>query len=423
MNKKDNLLPQPQLVGLKPSFGFGDRIGLATFGHVSASRKGDLVPMFAQQSVREMERTNRTPMEVMLSAQKSLREVGWNNSWGADADHLKNRQDVIDLAAAGFTFFTIDPSDYVNDYANLLNGTDLQAAVDQVIKAGAFESLQQVTDLYLNKKFDLLGQLEVDSPNREDLFRSIVKYGLAVDYACQMANWVSSETDIFELEISVDETDTATSVWEHLFIALELQRRGVQVISLAPRFVGEFEKGIDYKGDLKKFEETLHQHVLIAQQYGPYKISVHSGSDKFSIYPILGRVCKNLLHVKTAGTSYLEALRVVARQNHRAFLEIIKYAIDRFETDSATYHISANVEVLEDPVFLSPADREIAYLDEDNGRQVLHVSFGSVLTQGQMPNDQPFKELITETLEQYSDLHEEFLSSHLGKHLELLSVG
>ena len=68
MNKKDNLLPQPQLVGLKPSFGFGDRIGLATFGHVSASRKGDLVPMFAQQSVREMERTNRTPMEVMLSA-------------------------------------------------------------------------------------------------------------------------------------------------------------------------------------------------------------------------------------------------------------------------------------------------------------------------------------------------------------------
>ena len=101
----------------------------------------------------------------------------------------------------------------------------------------------------------MLGQLEVDSPNREDLFRSIVKYGLAVDYACQMAKWVSSETDIFELEISVDETDTATSVWEHLFIALELQRRGVRVISLAPRFVGEFEKGIDYNGDLKNLKK------------------------------------------------------------------------------------------------------------------------------------------------------------------------
>ncbi len=423
MNRKTNPRPRPQLIGLKPSFGFGDRLGLATPGHILANQKGNLVPIFAQQSVREMERTNRTPTEVMSSVQKSLQKVEWRGVWGADADHLKNQRDVISLASAGFTFFTIDPSDYVNDQASILNGTDLQMAVESVIEAGAFESLPQIIDLYLNKKVDLSDKMTITCPDRETLFRAVVKYGLAISHATQMAQWISSETSVFELEISVDETDTATSIWEHLFIALELKRRKVKVISLAPRFVGEFEKGIDYKGNLGHFEETLRQHVAIAQHCGPYKISVHSGSDKFSIYPILGRVCKDLLHVKTAGTSYLEALRVLARQNHQAFLEIIKYAIDRFETDSATYHISAQLDALADPVFLSPSERETAYLDQNDGRQVLHVSFGSVLTQGQMPNDQPFKDVIFETLDQYANLHNQFLSSHLGKHIKLLSVG
>ena len=73
------------------------------------------------------------------------------------------------------------------------------------------------------------------------------------------------------------------------------------VVSLAPRFIGDFEKGIDYRGDLDALERSLTQHVAIAEAYGPYKLSLHSGSDKLSIYPIFGRVCGNLLHVKTAG--------------------------------------------------------------------------------------------------------------------------
>src|SRR5678816_1328531 len=105
-----------------------------------------------------------------------------------------------------------------------------------------------------------------------------------------------------------------TSIAEHLFFALELKRRNVpNVVSLAPRFIGEFEKGIDFKGDLKAFEKSLIQHVEVAKAYGPYKISVHSGSDKFTVYPIIGRVCGELVHLKTAGTSYLEALRVASR--------------------------------------------------------------------------------------------------------------
>ena len=418
-----NDLPKPQTLGLKPSFGFGDRLGLATPGHILAAKRGNMIPVFAQQSVREMERTGRTPKDVMMAAQKSLKKAGWTQSWGADADHLKTQQDVIDLALAGFTFFTIDPSDYVTNQADWLTGMDLQDAVEAVINAGAFESIDQIEQLYFNQTVELSDQLAISCDEREELFRAVVKYGKAVDYAAQMTNWIKSQVEDFELEISVDETDTPTSVWEHLFIALELKRRGVEVVSLAPRFVGEVEKGIDYKGDLQHFEETLHQHVAVAQHCGPYKISVHSGSDKFSIYPILGRVCRELLHVKTAGTSYLEALRVLARQHPDAFLEILKYSISRFETDRATYHISAQVENLADPIFLNVEKREEKYLDQDDGRQVLHVAFGSVLTKGRMPNDQLFNEVIMETLEQHADLYEQFLEAHLGRHIELLSAG
>src|SRR5207253_4868363 len=181
--------------------------------------------------------------------------------------------------------------------------------------------------------------------SRETLYRAVVKYGMAVAHTQKMSEWIGQATAQrgAEIEVSVDETDTPTSAAEHLFIGLELKRRGVKAVSVAPRFVGEFEKGIDYKGDLKAFEKSLRQHVAIANYCGPYKISVHSGSDKFSIYPIVGRVCGNLLHVKTAGTSYLEALRVIARANSALFLEIIDYSLGRFDTDRASYHISAKL--------------------------------------------------------------------------------
>ena len=119
--------------------------------------------------------------------------------------------------------------------------------------------------------------------------------------------------------MSVDETATPTTVAEHFFVANELKRRGVHVHSLALRFVGEFQKGIDYKGDLAEFEARLREHVVIARHLGPYKISIHSGSDKFSIFPIAARVCGELVHEKTAGTWYLEALRVAARVQPSAF--------------------------------------------------------------------------------------------------------
>ena len=240
-----------------------------------------------------------------------------------------------------------------------------------------------------------------------------------------MAEWIAHFTKgrEVEIEVSVDETDTPTSLAEHLFIGLELKRRGVRAVSVAPRFIGEFEKGIDYKGDLRAFEVSLREHVAVAQYCGPYKLSVHSGSDKFSLYPILGRVCGDLLHVKTAGTSYLEALRVVARTAPQLFLEIIEYAFSRFETDRATYHISARLSDVPKPVSLSVREREDVFLNQDAGRQILHVTFGSVLTIGRTAQGCSFKEAIMETLKNNETLHKEVLTLHLGRHIALLNAG
>src|SRR3954464_7427059 len=107
-------------LGLTPSFGFGDRIGLATPGHIESMRRAGagFAPIFAQQSIREMGRTGRTPYDVIGAAVEGLELGNWQTPSGADADHLKTTADVDVTAAAGFTFYTIDPSDYVDGDAD-----------------------------------------------------------------------------------------------------------------------------------------------------------------------------------------------------------------------------------------------------------------------------------------------------------------
>jgi hypothetical protein len=421
---QDTGLPKPSLLGLAPSFGFGDRLGLATPGHIQAALKGKLQPIFAQQSVREMTRTNRTPAEVMRAAQDGIQQERWSGAWGADADHLKTEEDVRNLAAAGFTFFTIDPSAFVENRADQIRGDALQSAADDVIKSGAFESIASAEAIYLTKSHELSTAKTLNF-SKEDLLRALVKYGRAVAYSEKMAGWIRKYASAAgaEIEVSVDETDSPTSILEHLFIGLELKRRQVNPVSVAPRFIGEFEKGIDYKGDLREFEASLKDHVAVARYCGPYKISVHSGSDKFRIYPIVGRVCRNLLHVKTAGTSYLEALRVVARTAPALFTEIIEFSLARFEADRATYHISARLEDVAAPAGMASDERENIFLNQNSGRQILHVTFGSVLTAGKSANGRTFKDAINENLRAESDLHRQVLSEHLGRHITSLSAG
>ncbi len=417
-----NVNTQPVTLGLRKSFGFGDRLGLATPGHLAAAKKSDFAPIFAQQSIREMDRTQRTPEEVMSAAQKALATAKYSQPWGADADHLKTEADVQRTAAAGFCFFTIDPSAFVNNEADRMSETELSKRLDSLVDDGIFQE-PTWTRWYLDKKFPVEG-VELTF-SKQALFRAAVKYARAVAHCEKMAGYirVASGTRPYEIEVSVDETDSPTATVEHLFFALELRRRNVKVVSLAPRFIGEFEKGIDFRGDLGAFEKSLAQHVAVAKAYGPYKISVHSGSDKFSVYPIIGRLCGDLLHVKTAGTSYLEALRAVCRKDKTLFGEIAAYCVGRFDTDRKSYHISTTNAQIADLAKVGPADYEQQYLNEIPGRQLLHVTFGSVLTQGTRPNGARFKTAILEILNNDPALHAELLDIHFTKHLSLLNAG
>ncbi len=415
----------PVPLGLHRSFGFGDRLGLATPGHLAAARQfPDFAPIFAQQSIREMTRTQRTPQEVLVAATDALTAAGFTGRWGADGDHLKTPEDVQRVAAAGFCFFTIDPSASVNNTADHLDEAALREAVVGLEQEGLFTGFDW-REYYLNRVFTVGSRIPPLRFDEETLFRAAVKYARATAQAEVMGKAIASASGgRGEIEVSVDETDSPTSPLEHLFFALELQRRGVpNLVSLAPRFIGDFEKGIDYRGDLVRFEEQLKVHVAIAKFVGPYKISIHSGSDKFSVYPIIGRVCRDLLHVKTAGTSYLEALRVVARTCPALFAEMAAYCRDRFDTDRASYHISTtDAEVAALPVY-GGVTEESAYLDQVAGRQLLHVTFGSVLTQGREASGRPFKEAILETLHRHADLHAELLENHFVKHLATLNAG
>ena len=407
-------LLRPEPLGLEPSFGFGDRLGSATPGHLEALREhgGAIRGIFAQQSIREMARTKRTPDAVMRAATEALQAAGFSERWGADADHLKTEADVDVTADAGFTFFTIDPSDHVDPAADGYDAATLRP------KFAAVESSVPWLDQYLGQTADVPGgpSIEFDPMTVQ---RAAVKYGRAIAHAVKLAAYIKQAAEkrgqAHEIELSVDETPQPTTLAEHYIIADQCRKARMNLVSLAPRYVGEFEKGIDYKGDLPTFEKSLAAHAAIARHLGPYKLSLHSGSDKLSIYPAFARITGGMFHVKTAGTSYLEALRAVARHEPKLFVQIVDFSRSRFETDKATYHISARLLGVPPARDLKDAAAvEFSYLDHNEGRQILHVTFGSVLTHDQ------FGPAIHRTLEANPDTHRQVLAEHFGKHLQAL---
>jgi hypothetical protein len=220
----------------------------------------------------------------------------------------------------------------------------------------------------------------------------------------------------FELEVSVDETDMPTSHAEHIFIATELRRLGVEWVSLAPRYVGDFEKGVDYIGDLDVFEADFAVHAAIAATYGPYKLSLHSGSDKFKIYPIAARLTHGLVHLKTAGTSYLEALHTVAELDPQFFRSIYTFARERYETDRASYHVSAQLDRA--PLPHNVQDSELALLlDQFDAREILHVTFGSVLRERSADGSLPYYERLMQLLRDHPEAYAANLERHFARHL------
>lgn len=399
----------PRTLGLRKSAGCGDRLGLATPGHIRAIKQSSLAPILAQQSIRENSRTGRTPQQVMDDAMWAVFQEGWRDGFGADADHLKTTADIDSCVAAGYTFYTIDPGEHVDNEANLASGDILKQKVSE-LPWTELESSWQNLKQQLGQAPVSLGDFSV-SISEEELARAAAKYGRVIVHTAKMYRHLRAAMNgkPFELEMSVDETETVTTTAEHIYIAHELKRMGVKWGSLAPRYTGTFEKGVDFIGDLARFEGSFAQHVAIARFYGPYKLSLHSGSDKFSIYPIAARLAGELIHLKTAGTSYLEALRAVAQTNPALFRQIVTFAITRYPIDRATYHVSAEVEKMIDANAL-PDELLTSVVDDFHAREVLHVTFGSVL---QHPD---FREPFFAALREDEETYYRMLVTHFGKH-------
>jgi hypothetical protein len=382
-------------LGLSPSFGFGDRLGVATPGHIAAVNGTNFAPIFAQQSIRENVRTGRTPQQVMDDAKRAVEFAKWDQPWGADADHLKSLDDLPSFVDAGYTFFTVDPGDAVDNAAD----DDLISVLQEKAKRLDWENLSA---LYLHQNSNpAWGRFD-----QESLLRAVVKYGRAINHAEVMFHRLSQLKESFDFEISVDETDSPTSPLEHFFIASELIRRGVYFTSLAPRFFGRFEKGVDYIGDLAVLDAEMAKHASVTAHFGTYKISLHSGSDKFSVYPLLAKHWVGKVHVKTAGTSYLEALRVIAKHEPDLFEKIYVLSRAQYETDRRTYHVSAKLELL-------PKVNDLpSLLDNFHACEVLHVAFGSALA--------AYGAELKSALMKHETSYLEGLKAHFEKHLELL---
>lgn len=409
---------KPRPVGLRGSFGFGDRIGVATPGHVRAVRGSGLVPFFPQQSIREMARTERAPQGVMDDAIWGVFQEGWDGDFGSDADHLKTPEDVAACAAAGYTMFTVDPGDHVDNQADVADVPALRARLEQAPWGALRTSWNALERRYSGRSWRIEAGVVVEFDD-ERLARAVVKYGRAIAHTATLYEHVRDQMSPrpFELEMSVDETEAPTSPEEHFFIAQELQRLGVEWVGLAPRFVGSFQKGIDYIGDVKEFERSFAAHAAIARRVGPYKISIHSGSDKFRIYGIAARHTEGLLHVKTAGTSYLEALRVTAHKAPDLFREILGFAKERFEHDRASYSMAPALHRVPDPDAL--ADGQLpGLLDQPDARQVLHVTFGSVMTQRDGNGEYRFRGRLLAVLGAHEETYYRALQDHFARHLE-----
>jgi tagaturonate epimerase len=415
---------RPQTLGLHTSAGLGDRLGLATPGHVRAMQAGGgaVAPIFPQQSIREMARTGRSPQQVMDEALWGIFQEGWHAGFGADADHLKTTADMDACLAAGYTFFTIDPGDHVDNGADTATLAGLRSAVAQLPP-----DLQPSKSGLQGKRFEVEGHtLEFDELT---LWRAAAKYGRAVAHVTAMYRHLRQARDsqAAELEVSVDETATPTTPAEHVYLACELRRLGVDWVSLAPRYIGRFEKGVDYispegiVGETPAFATDFALHAAIARQFGPYKLSLHSGSDKFSLYPIAMRETCGLVHLKTAGTSYLEALRTIAPLDPAFFREIYTFAREKYEIDRATYNVSARLERAPVPQALADADLP-RLLDQFDAREILHVTFGSVLTEGAAGGKRRFYDSLMGLLRLHAEAYAARLEAHFVRHLRPFSI-
>ena len=400
-----------RVLGKERSFGVGDRLGIATPGHIAVFEKYDAYPVLAQQSMRELTLTDRTYEDVLDCATFAVYRDGFEKGFGADGDHLKKAEDVRYALDLGFTMITLDCSDFIDNNAAALSDAEVEKA---------YVKNEELENIYLGKSFDVGEGISV-AFSAEELRRIVLVYGKAIDFA------VSIYEEFFkdgkynaDFEISIDETLTPTTPLQHFFVANELTRRGVKFATMAPRFCGEFQKGIDYIGDLQQFTSEMTVHAQLARHFG-YKLSIHSGSDKFSTFPIIGEKTRGIFHVKTAGTNWLEAMRVIAMVDPKFYREVHAYALEAFDEATKYYHVTTDLTKIKPLSEVSDADLP-KYFDENDARQLIHITYGLILSRKNADGSFTYRDKLYSLWREHEAVYTDALVRHIGRHLALLGV-
>lgn len=395
-----NLKPQP--FDRRPSFGCGDRLGMVSAAQLRALVEFPIFPVLAQQSPRELERTHRTFVEVLLDAAWGILEEGYSGPFGADADHIKDEVYLREARDLGFSIYTLDLSERVNLAA---------FTKDISVLRRWFEALsphqKEIFKVYARKRYVLAQEVTINL-SEDQFLRVFLAYLPAVEEIERFFAVLQESASSFSLEISLDESHLVTSPEAHFFVASELYRRRINFQSLALRFPGSFEKGIDFVGDVREFISSLHTHTVIQRSLGGYRLSLHSGSDKFSIYSVFAQETGGLFHVKTSGTSWLTALETIAEIDPGLFVQIYQVAYETFEENARVYRISVRREELPRVIDLKGEDGS-RLLADPKVRQLLHISYGSVLDS--------LREELQGVLWKAEDRHYSKVRENIKKHL------
>ena len=286
------------------SFGVGDRFAheaeaqLAAFQKLAAA--GVVAAPVWNKSHREHSFIGSTPESVRTAAAAAVAATAWEHPWFVDADHI--RLDTVDGYLTCSDFFTIDVADSIGQPAD---EADIAAFVTRHPELGKPISIPGITKV-----------IRLSEDGTAAIARTYLR-------ACREAaaiyrRIVAARGEDVVIEVSMDETEAPQTPPELLVILALLADEQVPLQTIAPKFTGRFNKGVDYVGDLAQFEQEFSDDVAVcrfaASQYGlpdSLKLSVHSGSDKFSLYPIIRRITDATgagLHLKTAGTTWLEEL-------------------------------------------------------------------------------------------------------------------
>ena len=289
----------------KYSIGVGDRFAHQAKAQLQACIKAaengvDIIPVW-NKSNREHNIIGSNPASARAAADEAVRALGWSKPYFVDADHIN--LNTVDKFIDACDFYTIDVADSIGQPAEAVT-----------------------VEAFVKRHSELLGELHipgVDHPFRIDhdfVVHAAAKYLAAVQEAGRIYRHIEEKKGRgrFITEVSMDETDSPQTPVELLIILAAIADEGIRIQTIAPKFTGRFNKGVDYVGDLAKFGDEFSSDVasiaFAIREYGlpvNLKLSVHSGSDKFSIYAPIHEALKKLdagVHLKTAGTTWLEEL-------------------------------------------------------------------------------------------------------------------